>query len=153
MRMYRHTQSGFTLIEIMVAFAIAALLIGVTTPAMVKMYDSMKYRDAVRSVVSAIHATRHAAMTRGKIVDFVINPEFRQFQSGNGDIKELDKTIEVMAQTAREVNRGGNAVIRFYPDGSASGGRIDIVYQKGNGVRLRVDWLLGKLTQEVYEPS
>ncbi len=151
--MFRHRQAGFTLIEIMVAFAIAAFLIGVTTPAMMKMYDSMKYRDAVRAVVSAIHATRHAAMTRGEIIDFVINPEFRQFQVGNGDIKELDASIELTAHTAREVNRGGNAVIRFYPDGSASGGSIDVVHQTGKGVSLRVDWLLGKLTQEVYVPS
>lgn len=148
--MYK-SQSGFTLLEIMVAFSIMALLMGLTMPAASKMYDSMKYRDAVRSIVTAIHSTRYAAITTGLAVDFAINPGKRQFRVGQGKEQVLGAEISLAATTAREVNYGGNAVIRFYPDGSATGGSIDVRHEGGKAVRVRVGWLLGKLTQETYE--
>lgn len=152
--MFYFKQSGFTLIEIMVAFTIGILLVGLTMPAMMKMYDSMKYRDAVRTVVTALHSTRYAAMSRGKPVDLIVIPAERQFSIGQGEAKQLSESISLTVHAAREVSHGeGTAVIRFYPDGSASGGSIDVVHDSGKAVRVRVDWLLGKLTQEAYAPS
>ena len=136
------------------AFTIAALLVGLSTPMAVKMYDSMKYREAVRSVVSGIHAARYGAMVRGETVDFVVTPVERQFQIGKGEIKRLPESISLTVHAAREVSHGdGTAVIRFYPDGSSSGGSVDLQHESGKAVRLRVDWLLGKLTQEGYAPT
>lgn len=147
-------QTGFTLLEVMVAFTIGALLVGLTVPAMMKMYDSMKYRDAVRSVVTALHSTRYAAMTQGEPVDLMVVPSARQIQVGQGKVEQLAGSISLTVHAAREMSRGeGTAVIRFYPDGSASGGSIDVEHESGRAVRVRVDWLLGKLTQEAYAPS
>lgn len=147
-------QSGFTLIEVIVAFTIGALLVGLTLPAMVQMYDSMKYRDAVRSVVTALHSTRYTAMTEGKLVDLIVVPAERQIQIGEGKVQQLAESISLTVHAAKEMSRGeGTAVIRFYPDGSASGGSIDVAHEAGQVVRVRVDWLLGKLTQEAYAPS
>ena len=136
------------------AFTIAALLMGVSTPMVMRMYDSMKYRGAVRDLMSGIEATRYAAITQGKAVDMVIMPEERTFHVGMGEEKQLPESISISLETAREVSQGdGAGVIRYYPDGSSTGGSIEIAHESGKGVRLRVDWLLGRLTQEPYEPS
>jgi len=138
----------------MVAFTIAALLMGVSTPMVMRMYDSMKYRGVVRDMMSAVEATRYAAITQGKAVDMVITPEERSFRVGTGEDRQYPESISINLETAREVSHGaGTGVIRYYPDGSSTGGSIEIAHESGKGIRLRVDWLLGRLTQEPYEPS
>jgi len=47
-----------------------------------------------------------------------------------------------------EVQTPERGAIRFYPDGSATGGSIQLLRPGGAGVRLRVDWLLGTIRQE-----
>lgn len=147
-------QSGFTLLELMVAFTIAALLMGVSTPMVMRMYDSMQYRGAVRDLMSAVEATRYAAISQGKAVDIVIVPGDNTFRVGEGEKRTLPKSISISLEAAREVSHGeGTGVIRYYPDGSSTGGSIEITHESDKGVRLRVDWLLGRVTQEPYQPS
>jgi len=47
---------------------------------------------------------------------------------------------------ARELNRDGAGVIRFYADGSSSGGYVKLQNDSGMGVQVEVDWLLGRVT-------
>jgi general secretion pathway protein H len=51
-----------------------------------------------------------------------------------------------------ELSAQQEAAIRFLPDGGATGGSIDILRASGQGVRLRVDWLSGRITQEALAP-
>jgi len=147
-------QSGFTLLELMVAFSVAAFLMAVSTPMVMRMYDSMKYRGAVKDMVTAVEATRYAAITQGKAVDIVMTPAENMFQVGSGEERFLPDSISFSLEAAREVSHGaGTGAIRYYPDGSSTGGSIMITHDSGRGVRLRVDWLLGRLTQEPYDPS
>ena len=41
-------------------------------------------------------------------------------------------------------------MIRFYPEGGSSGGGIDMERPGGTGVRISVDWLVGRVSQEAY---
>ena len=147
-------QSGFTLLELMIAFSIAAFLLATSLPAVTKMYDSMKYRGAVKDFISAVAATRYAAISQGEAVDLVMTPAENIFQVGDGEIHQLPDSISFSVKAAREVSHGkGTGVIRYYPDGRSTGGSIMISHKSGKGVILRVDWLLGRLTQEPYAPS
>ena len=44
----------------------------------------------------------------------------------------------------------GTGVIRFYPEGGASGGGVDIRHPAGGGVRITVDWLKGSVSQRPW---
>jgi general secretion pathway protein H len=60
---------------------------------------------------------------------------------------DLDLTVET-AQT--EINGEGKAGIRFFPDGSSSGGRVEIK----SGERKRyvdVNWLTGQILVQVAD--
>jgi general secretion pathway protein H len=37
---------------------------------------------------------------------------------------------------------------RFYPEGGASGGGIDLQRRDGSGTAVNVDWLVGRVSQE-----
>jgi general secretion pathway protein H len=45
-----------------------------------------------------------------------------------------------------ELNRDGAGVIRFYPDGGASGGYINLSHESGMATQVQVDWLLGSVS-------
>ena len=53
--------------------------------------------------------------------------------------------VELAAHSAKEINRDGLGVIRFYHDGGASGGGIDITRNGAEPVKIAVDWLVGRV--------
>ena len=44
------------------------------------------------------------------------------------------------------------ARIVFLPDGGSSGGVVDVQRPTGQGTRIRVDWLMGQISQEPRTP-
>lgn len=152
---------GFTLIELMVALAVAALMAGLATPMAMKAYATMQYRDAVRSLASAATAARYQAVNTGAARDLLVAPEARRYaiqSAGTAFQAEAASTISdaltLQVEVARQlVDERGVGVIRFYPDGSSSGGSVTITRANGAGQRIRVDWLLGRASHEPPESS
>ena len=145
----RPATAGFTLIELLAAITIVGMLLAVSVPASVRFFNSMQYRQAVRDVVTVLASARHAAINRGKYQDVVIDPKARELNF-NERRTQLPGDLRVSVQSAGELNRREQGVIRFYPEGGSSGGRIDIERPGGDGVRISVDWLVGRVSQERY---
>lgn len=151
--------AGFTLLELMVVLAIGALMVGVVLPVGARMYDTMTYRDAVRQISEAVHGARYRAITSGEPVDLVFEPDAGRFlvkpaaqPVAARAMAELSGDLRFSAVTAREVSPGqGLAAIRFYPGGGSTGGSLSVQRANGSGVRLRVDWLLGRVSQEALD--
>jgi general secretion pathway protein H len=141
--------SGFTLVELVAAITIVALLLAASIPATVRFYDSMQYRKAVRDVITSLSAARVQAVTSGIAQDVALNPQMHLLRF-DGKTHRLPTAYNVVIHSAREVNRGGEGVIRFYPEGGSSGGDIDIAQSNGAGVRISVDWLVGRVIQQKY---
>ncbi|WP_151702565.1 GspH/FimT family pseudopilin [Nitrincola alkalilacustris] len=150
----RRTAAGFTLLELMVALAIAGLLAAVSAPSALKMYESMQYRGAVRDMQTLLATARYQAISAGRMVDLVVMPETGHYGLDHQLNRELPSTLTIEMISAREVSGGdGQGVVRFYPDGGSSGGSIMLRQRDSDkGVRLRVDWLLGRVTQEPWSP-
>jgi general secretion pathway protein H len=53
---------------------------------------------------------------------------------------------------AADFAKTSQADITFLPEGGATGGTLELLRQSGSGVRVRVDWLFGQVTQEPREP-
>lgn len=140
---------GFTLLELLVAFSIAGLLLAVSVPASHKMYQSMQYREAVRDVRRALESARYKAMISGEAEQVSINPREKRIGYGAGKIRDLPEFIELETETAAELMLDADtAVIRFYGDGSSTGGTVKIG-RNNRWVRLHVGWLLGRVEQSI----
>ena len=140
---------GFTMIELIAAITIGAMMLALAVPASVKMYETMQYRGAVKDAVTLLASARYKAIDSGRAQDVRIKPDEREMQLN--DITEtLPKNLTVAVTSARELNQQGVGVIRFYPEGGSSGGGIDIERENGSGVRISVDWLIGRVFQERY---
>jgi general secretion pathway protein H len=136
---------GFTLLELVVAIGIVALVLGVSAPSMQRLYQSAQYHRAVNDVVTLLSSARYSAIRKGRNEDVLINPETRIIVVGKKE-QQLPKNLQVEVLGARELNRGGAGVIRFYADGSSSGGYVKLQNDSGMGVQVEVDWLLGRVT-------
>ena len=147
-------QRGFTLIELLVVLAIGALLVGLVPSAFDRLREVSQYRDTVRSVVLDLRHARQQALALGRFVAFDVNLSDRQFGIEGQPKKTLPTFLEVRTTVGSHTEPDTNplAVIGFLPDGGSTGGTIELVRQSGAGVRIRVDWLFGKVTQEPRIP-
>lgn len=141
-------ERGFTLIELMVVFAIIALVMAVTPSAYDKMKTSMDYRDAVRGVVTDMRAARQRAVLSGQEAVFAVDLQSKQYGVEGGKPRSIPDNVEMRAVVANNEAKGAHFSIRFLPSGGASGGSVDVLRNSGDGVRLRVDWFSGRVEQE-----
>ncbi len=128
---------------------IIGLVLAATVPASARFYQSVQYRQAVRDAVTVLASARYAAVNTGRAQDVAINPATREL-SFNGQVTQLPQNLSVTVHSARELNSRQQGIIRFYPEGGASGGGLDIERAGGDGVRIVVDWLMGRVRQEPY---
>lgn len=141
----RASSAGFTLLELVLAITIAALVVAVSAPSMQRLYSSSQYHSAVNDVVSALSLTRQQAIRSGQHADVILNPSERRI--GRGDtITDLPEKVSLEVVGARELNQKDAGVIRFYPDGGSSGGYVTLTHENGMSVQVTVDWLLGRVS-------
>ena len=146
--------SGFTLIELLVVFAIMSLVVGLAPVAMDRMRESAQYRDTVRTALSQLKAARDQAVASGRGAYFVIDLSQRRYGLDTGPLVAVPESLQMKAVVAslEGESSNGRLLIRFLPSGGSSGGSVEIIRNTGSGVRLRVDWLSGRVTQEALLP-
>ena len=128
---------------------IVGMLLAASVPASVRFYESMQYRQAIRDVITTLASARYKAVITGRAQDVALNPQTNVLRF-NKETQQLPPKFNIAVHSAREVNREAEGVIRFYPEGGSSGGDIDIAQPGGSGVKISVDWLIGRVTQEKY---
>jgi general secretion pathway protein H len=130
--MTRHRQDGFTLIEMIVVLAILALIVGLVVARGPMHSARLDAQAAAREVISALRLARGRAIAEDRPVSVVLAPGRYQVEG-------------LAAHTVpSDVALSGNAVIRFAPDGSSSGGTI-AVRTAAASVTIMVNWLTGRV--------
>ncbi|MDP5070928.1 MAG: GspH/FimT family pseudopilin [Congregibacter sp.] len=143
---------GFSLVELLVVLAIAGMIMAAAVPSSVRFYEGMQRRQAVRDAVTLLSSAREQALSSGRVQDVSVRPSSRRIWYGQRT-HTLPEGLRLTVHGAAELNREDVGVIRFYPDGSASGGGVDIERQDGSGTRISVDWLIGSVRQEALKPG
>lgn len=138
---------GFTLLELLVVFAIMALLVGIVPPAMGKLRDAVAYRQTLQEVTALLRKARQQAVLSGAPVSFVLDARAREYGIAGLARTRLPDGLQMQAVTAEGVAEHGQAIV-FLPEGGATGGSIVLARPTGEGVRLRVDWLSGMVSKE-----
>lgn len=144
-------ERGFTLVELLVAFAIAALLVALAPVAFDRLRESTQYRAALRGIMSDLRWAQNEAFTKGVPVRFQFDLARREYGFQGRAPKQVSDKLEVRATIASsELSAGQVASIVFLPDGGATGGTFEILRPSGAGARIRVDWLTGRVEQEAF---
>jgi general secretion pathway protein H len=141
---------GFTLIELLVVLAIGSLLVALVPPAFDRLRDVSQYRDTVRAIVVDLKQARQQALAYGQVVTFRVDLSARQFGIVGRPFRTLPSSLEVKTTVGNNESPDNTqqASIAFMPEGGSSGGTVELVRRSGAGVRIRVDWLFGQITQE-----
>lgn len=146
-------QQGFTLVELLVVFAIGALLVGLAPMAFGKLRESAQYRDTLRTLVAELRQARQQAITQGTEVRFQMDLPHRQFGLHGATQRDVPQPLQVRATVgSTQLSPTQVAGILFLPDGGATGGSFDLLRPSGTGTRVRVDWLSGRVEQEPLLP-
>ncbi len=144
--MRRWRQRGFTLLEVLVALVIGVLLVAVTPPLLSGMSGATELRGAARQLAAGLRNARNEAITRQQEAVLLLDLAGRRF-AVSGDAREvaLPNSIELHLYTAQsELLDREQGSIRFFPDGSSTGGAITVSGPK-QAYRVNVDWLTGAI--------
>jgi len=140
------SRGGFSLVELLAVLAVVGFIVAVAAPASVGFYRNMQERQAIRETMQVFAAARERAMSSASIVDVRVYPQAKRIESDRGVYRYPD-SVSLVGRGSRELNDREAAVIRFYPDGSSSGGGVDIQRSAGSVTHVDVDWLLGRIRQ------
>ncbi|WP_279210540.1 type II secretion system protein [Delftia acidovorans] len=148
----RRLARGFSLLELLVVFALMALLVSVVPPAMNRMRSGVDYRAAVRDVQTLLRNARHEAQISGRAQAFVVRPASREYGLQGRGMHVLPPDIRLQATTAGALDgldgSADSKVILFFPAGGSSGGTIVVQREGSAGMSMRVDWLSGYVSRE-----
>jgi general secretion pathway protein H len=140
-------ESGFTLIELVVVLALAALLLAFVAPRMMGSHGSASLEGAARQMAAALRDTRSEAIRRNRSQAFAIDaeaPSYRSAVSSRPVMLPQATSLVLYTTTDEQVDEASGA-IRFFPDGSSTGGGIRL-RRGGAAVEIRVDWLTGRVS-------
>lgn len=141
-----HPQLGFTLIEVLVTLLLATLIIATIPPMLTGTISSTETRAAARQLAAGLRHARSQAIATHRETALTLDLERRRFRttSGRHDV-QLAQDLDLTLTTAdSEITGTGMGNIRFFPDGSSTGGRIEIADERRRYI-LDVDWLTGRI--------
>lgn len=137
---------GFTLIEMVLVLVIAAIMVGVVAPNLMPAVAGARFRSAVSDVVSGLRSVRSDALMHGRETVFVLDIDRHYYQiSGKRKNFVLPDSVRLELFTAEQEKLGARqGGIRFFPDGSSTGGRITLS-SPGHREYVDVNWLTGAI--------
>jgi len=140
-------ERGFTLIEVVVVLAILALVTAMALPLLTGAGAKADARVAAREIAAGMRLTRNFAMMRGHAEAFLVDTASGVFRAGaTAAPQRVPGDVRLVLYTTTGERRGATVgSIRFFPDGSSTGGGIRL--RAGNSrAEVLVDWLTGHLT-------
>jgi general secretion pathway protein H len=133
-------------VELLLVLVIGALLLTVVPPMFSAAIPGVQLKGAAREIAAALRYARGRAVANQETAAVILDVEARQYRvTGRERVRSLPKQLDLELFAARSEQTSGNAGgIRFFPDGSSTGGRITV---KGGerAYKVDVDWLTGRV--------
>ncbi|MDD2759972.1 MAG: GspH/FimT family pseudopilin [Methylomonas sp.] len=137
-------QQGFTLLELIIVLLISVLGFAVVGSNISSGNQATRLKAAARDIASALRYAQGQALMSRKPVSVVIGLGDNSYRiSSRSKIYHLDKEIDISLTVAEEeFAEDREGAIRFFGDGSSTGGRI--VLEWGNLQQtIDVNWITG----------
>ena len=141
---------GFSLMEMLLVLALIAVASLLAVAAFGGGMQGMKLRAGAKDVAAQMRFARAVAISSGQPQDVVIDPQARRWQGARGRSGTLPDGGEIVftgahaSQFSVDAGGDGKGVVRFFPDGAATGGRVRLL-ANGGGWDVDVRWLTGEV--------
>jgi general secretion pathway protein H len=138
---------GFTLLEVMVVLVIGAMAYVILLGVPLRGASVADLKAASRTLASGLRQAQSVALATRRDATLTLDLEAREFRvTGTEGARALPKDLEFKLFTAQqEVTTQSSGAIRFYPDGSSTGGRITVAAGERQYL-IDVDWLTGRVS-------
>jgi general secretion pathway protein H len=137
---------GFTLLELIATLLLLGLVYALAGPALEPGPTSIEVKAAARQLAAGLRKARGTAIAGHRDAVLTLGVESREFSvSGDPRTYKLPDRIDLAVFTAQaETMSEKTGGIRFFADGSSTGGRIAV---SGGTTRLEVDvdWVTGRV--------
>lgn len=128
----------------MVVLAVLGLVAGLVLARGAPRSEGLEMRAATGAVAQAMRVARTQAILSNRPVTVVFNPRAGTLRVGVGTSRSLPAGTAMSVVTTADL-AGVQAGIAFQPDGSSSGGRVELA-RGARHARVGVDWLTGRVT-------
>ena len=141
-------QAGISLLEMLVVLSILSLSLLIIAPNFKGPLNRLTFEAESNQLQTTLETARSQAIRKNESIDVVINVAAKTYRNNlyptsHALPQDIDITIEAAASDVVD----NEAIITFYPDGSAKGAEIEMT--RGNqSYVISVDWLLGDITME-----
>ncbi|MCB1762488.1 MAG: GspH/FimT family protein [Gammaproteobacteria bacterium] len=139
--------AGFSLVELLVVLVLLVAALAIAPPYFKKGISSAELKSSVRLIAAGLRSAQAQALARKQEAVFILDVEKQQFSIGNdGRSNNLPDALQLRLKTA-ESEQISDVIggIRFFPDGSSTGGSITVTGDAG-AQRVSIDWITGKVT-------
>src|SRR5690348_12254506 len=131
---------GFTLVELLVVLVVLALVMAV----MPRFFAGGQGRElaiASRDLASSLREARGLALRSGHTAAVIIDPSAGTYRlTGSDHVHRLPSRIHLtLLTTAEDRIDAASASIRFFADGSSTGGRVTLS-EAGRRAAVLIDW-------------
>ncbi|MFI3223469.1 MAG: GspH/FimT family pseudopilin [Methylococcaceae bacterium] len=137
---------GFTLLELLVVLFIMVIGFTVVGINISTGENSTAIKAATRDMASALRYTRGQALLSHQEATLSIDLSENNYRVSNrADTYSIQKSIDLTVVTAQnELSGDGTANIRFFSDGSSTGGKITLEHGK-TAWEITINWLTGQI--------
>lgn len=142
-----NAEAGFTLLELLIAFIVLALLAGFASPLFSRAPSHREAKSVAQDIATHLNLTRATAIRSARDVPFILDLEGRAYRLGeSGATTSLpdDVTLELRTAKSEQIDTLSGA-IRFFPDGSSTGGHVELT-QGNYRFTVIVDWMTGRVS-------
>ena len=137
---------GFTLIEMIVVIVLIGIVASVVTFAFTRTLAGARIQAASNDLVAGLRYTRGQAIVKGEQKVLMLDLEKNTWLAPGKAERELPKDMILRLTTAQqELTSEKTGGIRFFPDGSSTGGNIAVVLGEREW-KINVGWLTGEVT-------
>jgi len=145
----RRGEAGFTLLELIVALGVMALALSVAVPYFAGSRAGQQLVAMAYDIATQLRDARSAAQTRNVDQAFIVDVgNRRMWIEGTGTRHTFYPRVHVDVEVPAAEKLAANIVrVRFFADGSASGGKF-VLRDGSKRATVSVNWLTGDVRIE-----
>jgi len=115
-----------------VVLTIVALLLAIVTPTAPRQRADAQLTADAHDIAAALRMTRSRAIVTNQSAVFLIDVDRRLYRPAGGSARNVPQDIRVSLYTSQdEAQSAAAGTIRFFPDGSSTGGGIGLAGRGG----------------------